>query len=414
MSPQSATVSNQLPLLKRLWGNNVAEPLYKRSKFLAAMAKDTSFGGEGRYVNVTVGPTSGGSADFATALSNQGATKEIRFFVTHRKEYQIFSIQGDLIARARGDKNAVLEAVKQQADKARYSFARAMARRAWGNGGGSLGQISSTSNVATTTITLANRADVAGFEPGMYVTTASDDGSAASPAGTRGVPGAQLQIVSINRLTGTLTANAAWNTIAGTVANDYIHRAGDYSLAMTGVRGWCPVSDPSPGENFFGVDRTLNDIQRQSGIRVAGNSGSKEETLIQAGAEAKLAGAENDLTCYVNPLDEAQLVKELGSKVVYKSESALDGRIGFNAIMVHTPAGVVKVVSEVDVLQGYGWMVDPSEFTLRTAGDCPMMLNEDGVGKLMRSATDDAYQGRLGAYGNIFGENPGHVVTITW
>src|SRR5688572_10436179 len=106
-----ATVSGQTPLLKRLYGNKVAEPMYQRSKFLASISKDTNFGGEGKYVNVTVGPTAGGSADFATALANQDQTTEIRFFVTHRKEYQVFSIQGDLIARSKGDKNAILEAV---------------------------------------------------------------------------------------------------------------------------------------------------------------------------------------------------------------------------------------------------------------------------------------------------------------
>jgi hypothetical protein len=408
----SANTTNQLPLLKRLWGDKVAEPLYKRSKFLASIKKDTDFGGEGRYVNVTIGPTAGGSADFATALANQDATSEKRFFVTHRKEYQVFSIQGDLIARSRGNKNAVLESVKQQADKARYAFFRSMAARAWGNAGGALGVISSGSTVSSTTITLATRADVVRFEPNMRVTAADDDGSAASPAGVLD-NGTQLTITAINRSTGTLTASAAWNTIAGIAAGDYIHRAGDYSLAMTGTRGWAPVSDPSASENFFGLDRTLGDIQRLSGIRVSGSGGSKEETLISAGAEAQMAGAESKLV-FCNPLDLADLVKEQGSKVVYQQAQSREAGIGFDVIKVHTPVGNVGVTSEPDVPKGYAWMLDTDEITLRTAGDCPMMLNEDGVGKLMRSATDDSYQGRLGCYGNFFFENPGHSVIITW
>src|SRR5687767_12551264 len=131
----SATVSNQTSLLKRLFPKNVAEPLYKRSKFLAEVKKDTNFGGEGIYVNVTIAPTAGGSSEFSEALANQDATQEKRFFVTHKKEYQVFSLQGDVIARSKGDKNAILEQIKQQADKARYSFGRAMAARAWGNAG---------------------------------------------------------------------------------------------------------------------------------------------------------------------------------------------------------------------------------------------------------------------------------------
>lgn len=409
----SANTTNQLPLMKRLYGNKIAEPLYQRSKFLASIVKDTNFGGEGRYVNVKIGPTAGGSADFATALANKDATTQKRFFVTHKKEYQVFSVQGDLIARTKGDKNAILEAVKGEVDSARYAFARSMAARAWGNAGGALGVISSGSTVSSTTITLATRADIVHFEPGYRITSASDDGSAASPAGART---GQQTVASVNRQAGTVTGSVAWNAaITGVATADSLHRAGDYSVAMTGMRGWVPVSDPSGGESFFGVDRTLGDIQRLSGVRVSGSGASKEETLINAGAEGQLAGISGEtILCYANPLDMADLVKELGSKRVYGQVGTREAGIGFKAIMLDSPLGEVAVTSEPDVPKGYAWLLNPNEFTLRTAGDCPMMLNEDGVGKLLRSATDDAYEGRLGAYGNIFGENPGHVVAIAW
>lgn len=410
----SANPTNQVPLLKRLWGNNVAEPLYQRSKFLASIKKDTDFGSEGRYVNVTIAPTSGGSSDFGEALANMGATTEKRFFVTRRKEYQLFQIDGELIAASRGNKNAILEAYKQQADKARYAFFRALTKRAFGNGGGALGQVSSGSTVSSTTITLANTSDVAGFEVGMFVTAASDDGSSATPAGTRN-SGAKQQITSINRNTGTLTGSVAWSTAIPSIAtSDYLHRAGDYSKAATGIRGWCPVSDPSSSENFFGLDRTVSDMQRLSGIRVSGSSASKEEILVDASALAQQAGAKTNPSCVMNPKDMAKLVKELGSKAVYDMKSTREANIGFKALMLNSTNGDMSVYSEPDCPEGYAWIHDADDITMRSAGDCPMMLNEDGVGRLLRSATDDAYQGRLGAYLNFTVDNPGQVVIITW
>lgn len=405
-----ATTTNQLPLLKRLFPSGVAEPLYKRSPFLNSIKKDTKFGGEGRHVNVTVGPTSGGSSDFATALANQGATTEVRFFVTHKKEYQLFSIQGDLIARSKGDKNAVLEAVTQQADKARYAFFRALTARAWGHAGGALGVISSGSTVSSTTITLATRANVVGFEPNSYVQLSSANGLSGSLRDS----GRQIQLQNVNRKTGELTATVAWNTISGAATGDSIFRPGDFGNAMTGAQGWAPVSDPSASESFFGVDRTVYDIQRLSGIRVSGSGAPKEDTLITACAEAQLAGADGDgRMVHLNPLDLSDLVKELGSKRQYVDVKGREG-IGFKALQIDAPGGAVIVASEPDVPKGNAWLVMSDEIYLRTAGEAPMMLNEDGVGKLMRSATDDSYQGRLGAYGNFFWENPGHVVVITW
>lgn len=409
----SANTTNQLPLLKRLWGSKVADPMYKASRFASMINSDTNFGSEGRYVNVTVGPTAGGSANFADALAAQDATREIRFFVTHRKEYQVFSLQGDVIARLRGNANGLVEAVKQQADKARYSFSRAIARKLWANGGGALGQISTTTTLTTNTLTLRTRTDVVGFEIGMQLEFATDDGSAISPAGRRGIPD-RLTVININRDTGTLTLSGLLNSITGITVNDFIFRRGDYSLAMTGMRGWNPITAPVPGggDNFFGFDRGSSDVTRLTGVRITGAGRPKEETLIDGTAEAQINGIDVK-EVFVNPLDYRDILKEMGSKREIQVD-AKQANMGFTALSVYGANGEMKVISEVDVPRGVGWGCDTNQITLRTAGDCPMMLNEDGVGKLLRAYDDDAYQGRIGAYGNLFQDNPGNCVIFNW
>lgn len=409
----AANPTNQLPTLKRLWGNKVQEPLYKASKAFALMQKDTNFGGEGRYVVVTVAPTAGGSATFAQAVANQNPTQEVRFFITHKKEYQVFSIQGDVIARSRGDKNAMVEQTKHQADKARYSFARIIARRIWSIGGGAIGRPAAGSAMGAAEIILRNISDVRAFEAGMWIQLAANDGTGVAPAAPRD-SGKKLQILSVNRGTGGVTVNGLWSDIAGATANDWIFRAGDHALAMTGIRGWNPEADPTAAEDFWGVDRTDIDIQRTSGVRVNGGGQPKEETLLDAGAEAQMSGMDKG-DCFANPRDVTALIKELGSKrfIDVKTDMAT---VGFEGVLVVDggPGGTMRVFSDPDVPQGYFWIEDMSKIYMRTAGDCPMALNEDGVGRLLRAADDDSYQGRLGTYGNIFHENPGHGLAGTW
>jgi hypothetical protein len=407
----SANTTNQLPLLKRLWGSKVADPLYKASRFAAMINSDTNFGSEGRYVNVTVGPTAGGSSNFADALAAQDATKEVRFFVTHRKEYQVFSLQGDLIARSKGNANAMVEAVKQQADKARYAYGRSVARKLWGNGGGALGQLATTTVLTGNLLILRSRPDVVGFEVGMQLEFAIDDGSAASPAGRLGAPD-RLTILAINRDTGTLTMSGNLNTVTGITVNTFVFRRGDYAQAMTGMRGWNPILAPTAGDSFFGLDRSTTDVTRVTGARVNGGGKPKEETLIDGTAEAQINGITIN-QCFMNPLDYRDLVKEMGSKREIQVTAKQAG-MGFTALEVYGATGTIQIVSEVDVPRGAAWGVDTDQITLRTAGDAPMMLNEDGIGKLVRAADDDAYQGRIGSYGNLFQDNPGNAVIFVW
>lgn len=206
--------------------------------------------------------------------------------------------------------------------------------------------------------------------------------------------------------------SAALNTVPSITTSDYVFVRGDYNAAMTGLRGYVPVSDPSPGESFMGLDRTAADRQRASGIRVSGSGKTKLETIEDACAEIKINGVSaSNLMLAVNPLDYAAIRKELGASVVINDVKGTNG-IGFKTIEIYSHSGTIQIVSEVDVPQGYAWLFDPGDIYLRTAGDCPMDLTENG--KLLTAYDDDAKQGRIGAYGNFFNENPGGCAAITW
>jgi hypothetical protein len=398
----SASDTSFLPFLKRQYPKGFAFTGYKKSKFLSLMSKDTKFGGEGKHYTVSTAPTTGGSADYQKAYSNQGPSHSERFFLQHRTEYQICRIKGSTIAKTMGDVNAIKSAVTEEFDKATYAFGRAMAQRVWGNGGGSLGRGKTGQSLAGSTFTLATKADVARFEVGAYLQFSSDDGTGTSPSGVRG-GGAMLQILKIAASTGVLTLSAALNTIPSIADNDFAFRAGDYGTCMTGVPGWNPIAAPSGTDSFFGVNRSNHEF-RLAGYRFVGNGGSKQAILLDACAEGQSHGAYGEYV-FTNPIDFTGIVKEVGSQRMVDVETKVPG-IGFRGLSLETAIGEMTVVSEVDVPKGFFWVTDPEQYELATAGDCPRLLDFDGLGKMVRVNGEDTYQIDLGAYGNIGCKDP--------
>lgn len=405
----SANTTSKLTLLKRLWGSKVAEPMYKKCKALNMAKKDTKFGGEGRYVIVAITAAASGGANFADALATQEASREIRFFVTHKKEYVVWSLQRDVIKRSMGDNNAVMEVLKRELKKAKDKFDIRMAKRIYGTNGGHVARFSTYS---TTVGTLSNRSDIAAFEKYNQYGFASDDGSAAAPAGLRNSGGVPVYrtVSSVDRSAGTVTFTETLATVPSITTTDYVFWRGDYANVMTGFRGWNPTSAPSGGESFFGYDRTTDDMVRVSGLRVSAAS-TFLETLVDAAAEGAINGISGEnLACLMNPLDYAKLEKELGSNA---KEYDVDATVGFKAIKIQSQIGAISIIAETWVPQGFGWLADFGEIYLRTAGECPDDIT-DTSGGLLVDYSDDAKQGRLGAYGNIFFENPGENIIITW
>ena len=409
----TATVSTQVPLMKRIWGNKLSLPLYEESRFLAAISKDTDFVGEGRYVVVGVSPTSGGAASFATAYNNQGPTQNVRFFVTRKKNYQVATVEGELLRAVKSDKGAVIDGLKRETKGALYAFARDMAFFAWNNGGGARAQVDGTvAGFATNSfIVLKNRADIVRFEVGMYIKVAADDGLAAG-----GVRSGRLRITAMDRSTGTLRfANAIndnTNGIPLIADNDYIFREGDYNDVMTGVPGWNPQTPIASNDSFWGQNRFNTDTQRVSGMRFAW-SGDYETGFIEAAQEAQLAGI-RVTHAWMNPLDFGGLLKEVGTQ---KEVLVKDNEYGisFKTVQIQGPNGIIEVVSEPNVPRGRTWMNNPKDIFLRTAGGCPEdLINPLTKNSLWALQDADAYQLRFGAYGNFTHEEPGSSVQITW
>lgn len=401
-------------IFKVLYPDGISKPLYEDSPCLGMMKKDTQFYGIGtKYVVVSIAPGSGGSASIATAISNQGSTQEVRFSLGRKKLYEVGSIDGETIAAGRNSKGAIVDVVTHSTDRALEAFGRTLARAVWGNGGGARGQITAGSNVATSTVTLTSRVDGAALFKGMYVQLAPDDGFTAS-AGVR-ASGAQLQLGTVNRLTTAgvttlVTASGNWNQIAGATAGDFIFRAGDYQGYPSGIPAWAPTADPGGSDSFLGVNRnTAGDMNFLSGWRIAGNGQPKQQTLVDATAEAKMNGLKGLKSVFMNPLDMRDAFKEQSTfKTISVDVDKVE--IGYRALELQGAMGVSNVFSETDVPKGFAWLLDPGTWTMRSAGDVPMLLDADGIKMFLRNPGSDDYQYRYGCYMNFENAEPARAV----
>ena len=339
--------------------------------------------------------------------------------MTRISDYATASITGEAIKAAKGDENTLIEGLTKEIDGSIHTCMRNLAICMFRNGGGQRGQLAANSNVASTTINLNNIGDVVNFENGMTVCTAADDGynNGGALAGLRGSGGTTLTIAGVDRDLGTLTASAAWSTIAGTANLDYIFQTAagvgsDYNSMIRGFAAWLPSTAPISTDNFFGVNRST-DVTRLGGIRVAGQGADYQDTLVDAATRISREGGMADHV-FLNPLDWAKLVKALGAKVIYDRASPVDmPEIGFKAVQLEGPDGPIKVIADLNCPLGTAYMVQLDTLNMESLGEAPMILDFDG-NTILRNATADTYDVRIGYYGNMTCEAPGWNAVISF
>src|SRR4029077_8666913 len=98
--------------------------------------------------------------------------------------------------------------------------------------------------------------------------------------------------VGLNRGAGKVTVdNAA--AIAAFADNDFLFRDGDAGNCMQGMETCTPLVAPNPGNNFRGMDRTV-DLEALAGTRISDPNRSPEEMIgdlaVELSIVAKKAG----------------------------------------------------------------------------------------------------------------------------
>ncbi len=399
--------------------------VYKNNPFLAAIPKYEAFGGRNLPIPVQFGVPEGRSANFQNALGLQTAGNYTEFVLTRVRNYGIASIGNEVLEASVGDANAFMQAASSEIDGILRAVTQDLAGSMYGTGFGNRGTVGAAPGPGPIyDITLAEPADVVRFEVGMALTSNA-------PGGGVGVVNGLGAIVAINRDTGVLTIDQAapgfaFPTPPGIgilpAVGDWIFQWGDdrngggggitARSKITGLEGWLPNVAPVAGDPaLFGVQREI-DPTRLAGVRFNGSGMTIEEALISASALLFREGGRPDI-CFVNPVTYADLIKSLGSKVVYDLMRSSDvADVFFEAVRVHTPSGAVSVVADPNCPVSRAYLTQMHTWKLYSLGMAPKILMTDGM-RILRNADSDSVQVRTGFYAQMGCSAPGWNCNIT-
>jgi hypothetical protein len=416
-----ATPSNQIATLKELYpedGHYLQDLVYKKNPFMALVRKNESPDGfAGKYIPVPIvyGAPQGRSATFSNAQGNQTQAFNASFFVYRVKNYELVTIENELLEATKSNAGAFIDAAKLAMDTGFRNIGNDMALDLFGDGSGSRGVISS---ISTGLITLADPNTVVNFEVGMSLVSYSVAGSTF----TQSTLAAIGYVIAVNRSAGTVTVSATVGGAAGTPTNwstsfPNLGVQGDVAfgtlsattsfLKMSGLSAWVPLAAPVAGDPaFWGVDRAA-DPTRLGGVRFDGSSESIEEALIDGASLVAREGGQPEMA-FVNFASFAALEKSLGSKVQYVQAEHDEAQIAFKGITVNAPYGPITVIPDRNCPARTAFLLTMETWQLRSLGKAPHVLTYGMEGlEGIRVGTADALEVRIGYYGNLICNAPG-------
>lgn len=418
------TQSSVAGILKELYDEQKVQWLtYKDNPLLAMMDKKEKFPGKFYPVPVVYGLSQGASATFSSAYNNQTSPQVAEFLVTRVADFSLATIDGQLLAAAQTDPGAFIDGAELMIDAAFQTAVNRIASAMFRNGAGTIGQISVLTHVSgsgpyITDITLSNPDDAVQFEVGQ----ALNDVQNADGSGSHSTFASPQSITAVNRNSGVLRVSGAVDATTDFVANYYLAVQGDLPtttnnnfqpsgstvtnslLKLAGLAAWLPVTAPTAGDSFFGVDRSV-DVQRLAGVSFDGSALALEEALLQGTGRIALNGGRVD-TGVCSYATYTALITSLGSKVQYIDESI--GEIGFRGVQVNGANTVMSIFPDRNCPDGLIYCLEMDSWCLRSQGPAPHILKYMDEIEILRVPGVDAAELRVGGYMNMYTNKPGH------
>ncbi len=364
---------------------------------MAMLSKDENFYGKNLPLPIIHGNPQGRSRTFTTAKANKTSSELKDFVLTRAKDYSLASIDNETAEASETDAGAFLKALTVEIDGAMQSATNSFASGLFTDQSGAMGQVAA-GGVAGEVITLDDPDTIVYFEIGMSIVSAA-------AKSTGGLAGGAGVIQSVDRDAGTFTFVAGGAAATAIAAGHYIFVEGDRNLSEAGLESWLPLVAPTAGDNFFGVDRSV-DPTRLAGVRVDGTALPIEEALIKGANRINREGGRPD-ACFVNYAQFENLEKALGSKVQYMVSTAF-GRadIGFEGIQIKSNKGTINVIADPFCPADRAYMLTMSTWKCYSLKKPIRILDLDG-NKMLRESDADAVELRVGGYRQLGCNAPG-------
>lgn len=397
--------------LKSIYAKGYPEDLtLAGNTLLAKVKKETDFSGNNFVFSAGIGDIAGTGADFTYAqMGKVGSTKK-QFTLTRVKDYALASIDNELIEVSKSDAGAFVSGLKSEMDSAFSAAGRRLGMWLYRDGSGQIGTIDSASSVSTTTLTLSSRQDIHNFDINQKIVFA-DSTSDALRSST------PITVEGIDEDAGTLTLSAAPDTISASIAvGDVIFQYGDYQSAgdrrvLRGLDAWCPETAPSSGDSFFGLDRSIYP-SRLAGHRVTGTSLQIDEAIYKGAV--RLADHQESAKDVFVSFDQFEILQNVAASRVAPTSFTVNNVIGFDGLKMAGPRGTLNIWPDYNCPSDVAWLCSANAFCLKSIGSAPHILGMDGDGlRLLRESTADAYELRVGTYGNSYAKRPKGICRVS-
>jgi predicted DNA-binding ribbon-helix-helix protein len=375
----------------------------KASRLFNLITHKTNGAGKDYNFLSVVGDNPSGSATMSnsqttgTAAMQQGA----QFVVPWFNDYETPTVAGDLIAKTKNDMGGWLPALKAEMDSSLRYAGHRKSVALFTSGWGELGQIGTTTNLATTTLILADTSTVYRFIPGMQLHFSVSLNAAVLRSAT------VISITGVNYSTGTLTLSVTPNSLAAGIATgDIIFTAGDRQNSATPALlrpvglgsplggGWAPIVQPVGGENFFGQDRSLNSFLNS--FYIDGRGQPLSMSFVQAAQTCSSIGNADTLVGVCSPKQFSALANSLQGQTIY-TEIKGRGGVAFKTILIYADGIELPVISDKYCVDGVAYVGDPKTFKHTSIGQAPEINNDDG-NQMIRQTSDDGVEVRIRSY----------------
>lgn len=396
-----ATVVSQTQwdaFLRELYpAGSVPELSQRRHPLYSKIAKSDGFVGDYEVCPVFYDVAPGRSADIATLLGSTGPigpSSGVKFLLTRASDYAATWLNAETIYSSMGDRGAFAEARKHEIDSIITALGNSISHALYRSGSGSMGTISTATNVTggsgNKTITLTNRSDAKFFVKGQQLTFAAAENSGALRAFAVVTA---VSVVSVDEDAGTVLTDVPTDlgtNVTAIAQGDFIFSVGDRLTGAAGTKikglaAWLPLTAPTAGDSFFGVDRSVHPT-RLAGSRLNQSTYPAEDSILELAEVISERGGSPD-NAFVSPRQFTKMVKRLNAKVEYEGAGG-SADYGFANIKIHTSAGTVAVTPDPDCPDDRGYLLEMSSWNLRHMKDLPHIVMDDGISALRRSGLD--------------------------
>lgn len=374
------TISTVSAVLKTRYSEDVPKLVQEEFPAFGSITKfEKEFGAD--FVMAVMGENPQGVAgtmeDALTAMYNASYSKYTPSVV---ELSGLVRIRTNVIRRAKSP-GALVDIVKNDCDGMLRQLMQDSTCDVFGDGSGVLGVIASGQGGTTITLTVAS--DAIKFSVGMLLKGVTTRATSAT------VRSGSARVTGVDPVAGTVTTSGSnWNSqITSLGAGDMLVRAGRQVGAVTASTYACPIGlktwlegGTSPA-SLWGCTRSTNPA-KYAGTALNCTGKPLEEALIEASTYASVYGTMPPDTLYCHPLDWADLVKSLSSKVRIDKTTFTGSKagIGFKAVVYDSPGGEITIIRSPFVDRNEAFLVQRKLATWHSAGPSPRLL-KDGDGQ---------------------------------